>query len=84
MINSDWMWLITILSITGTVLNIKKKRACFIIWIFTNFCLTIYNWHIWEPQQAALFFVYLGLAIYGLFSWRKNGRYKRIMEKMDR
>ena len=69
--NQNWMWIITALSITGTVLNIKKKRICFIIWIVSNSFLTIYNWHIFEPAQAALFAVYFGLSVWGVCKWKK-------------
>lgn len=67
--NSDWMWIITILSIIGTVLNIKKKRVCFAIWIVTDMIWCVYDWHIWEYQQSALFFVSLCLAIWGFVVW---------------
>ncbi len=32
------MWIITILSIIGVILNIRKNRLCFRIWLITNAC----------------------------------------------
>lgn len=72
--NSNWIWLVAVLSIIGTILNIKKKRLCFVIWIFSNSCLVVYNIHIWEYQQATLFFVYLCLSIWGVITWKKHRR----------
>lgn len=30
------LWALTALSLLGVVLNIKKKRSCFVLWIITN------------------------------------------------
>jgi len=40
------MWVITGLSLLGTILNIKKKRICFVIWGFTNIIWCIYDFYI--------------------------------------
>jgi len=32
----DWTWLLTVASLVGVVLNIRKDRRCFAIWIATN------------------------------------------------
>ena len=29
-------WILTVLSIIGVVLNIRKNRYCFLLWILTN------------------------------------------------
>jgi nicotinamide riboside transporter PnuC len=65
-------WILTILSIAGTVLNIKKHKLCFALWIFTNGAWCIYDFSIAAYAQSALFFVYFLLAIWGLWEWRKN------------
>ena len=64
-------WIVAGLSLTGTWLNIKKRRVCFVIWAFTNGFWVIYDLTIGAYAQAALFAVYFGLAIYGLREWRK-------------
>ena len=66
------MWIVTILSLAGVVLNIHKKRMCFIIWAFTNFAWMVYDWRIGAREQAALMFVYFCLAIWGLIKWKNT------------
>lgn len=63
---------ITILSLIGVVLNIKKRKECFLVWGFTNFVWMVYDFRIGAKEQAFLFFVYFLLAIYGLVEWGKN------------
>ena len=64
------MWLVTGASLTGTILNIKKKRICFIIWLITNSIWCIYDFKIGAYPQSALFFIYVILAIWGIIEWR--------------
>lgn len=66
------MWLVTAASIVGTVLNIKKKQVCFVIWLVTNFLWCVYDYHARSYAQSALFLVYTGLAVYGIYEWRKK------------
>lgn len=66
------MWAITVLSIIGVILNIKKRKECFIIWVGTNFTWAIYDFYIGAYAQSALFGIYFLLAIWGLIEWRKN------------
>lgn len=67
----DFMWMVTIASIIGTVANIKKLQWCFILWFFTNSAWCIYDFMIGAYAQSALFFVYVCLAIWGIYEWRK-------------
>jgi nicotinamide riboside transporter PnuC len=67
----DFMWLVTLASLIGTVANIKKKQWCFGVWLCTNSIWCVYDYMIGAQAQAALFFVYVLLAIYGLWEWRK-------------
>jgi hypothetical protein len=66
----DFMWLVTIASIIGTIANIYHKRWCFGIWVVTNALWTIYDYTLGAYSQAALGLVYFGLAIWGLIQWR--------------
>ena len=68
------MWLITILSLIGVVLNIYKRQECFIIWSVTNLAWMIYDWNKGLKEQAVLFGVYLILALWGLYTWQKKGK----------
>lgn len=64
--------LLTIISITGVILNTKKKRICFLIWMATNLSWAVIDFYhgLWE--QSILYLVYFVLAIYGWFSWGKK------------
>jgi len=65
------MWLVTAASITGTVANIYKRRWCFGVWAVTNAMWAAYDLWIGAHAQAALMAVYFGLALWGLWRWRK-------------
>ncbi len=61
---TDWLlWRVTILSLIGTVLNVKKIHHCFYIWAFTNVIWIIHDYGVKELQQALLFFIYFTLAL---------------------
>ena len=70
------MWLITIASLIGVVLNIKKRKESFAIWSVTNFAWMIYDFRIGAYEQSALFGVYFVLASYGLYEWGHKCRVK--------
>jgi nicotinamide riboside transporter PnuC len=65
------LWLLTILSLIGVVLNIKKRKECFYIWAVTNGAWVVVDYQAGLPEQAALFLVYFILAIWGIFAWQK-------------
>ena len=65
------MWLITALSLAGTILNVYKKRVCFIIWVFTNATWCIHDFRIGELEQSSLFAVYFLISIWGVVKWGK-------------
>ncbi len=69
----DFMWLVTLASLIGVVANIKKKRWCFGIWLVTNTIWCVYDFMLGAIAQSALFAVYVGLAIWGLWEWRTTG-----------
>ena len=66
------IWIITIIALTGTVLNARQKRSGFLFWIISNAGLSGYNFRIEEYAQSMLFGVYLVLAIYGFINWGKR------------
>jgi len=65
-------WTLAALSIVGVVLNIRRRRECFIVWCATNAAWTVVDvvHQVWA--QAALQFVYFLLAIWGLIEWKKH------------
>ena len=65
-------WLLTILSIIGVILNIKRKKVCFIIWAFTNASWAVIDFIKGIPAQGVLFTVYFILAIWGIIEWRNT------------
>ena len=67
------MWAITIMSLVGVVLNIKKRKECFYIWAVTNFAWMVYDFSIGAFAQSALFGVYFVLAIWGIIEWNSEG-----------
>jgi nicotinamide riboside transporter PnuC len=66
----DWTWGVTALSVVGTVLNIKKKPVCFLIWLVTNIVWCAYDFIVGCYAQSGLFLVYIGLAVWGIYEWR--------------
>ena len=68
-----WTWVLTALSIAGVLLNIRKNRICFAIWLLTNTTWAVVDWMTGLPAQAALFAVYAVLAVAGWVSWKRTG-----------
>ena len=62
-------WALTLLSLIGVWLNIKKLKACFYIWTITNFGWMVIDYNAGVYAQAALFSIYLILSIYGIIKW---------------
>ena len=65
-------WLLTILSLIGVVLNIRKRRECFYIWGATNFGWVIIDYQAGLYAQSFLFIIYFILALWGIYEWRHN------------
>jgi nicotinamide riboside transporter PnuC len=63
-------WLIAAASLAGVVLNIRRRRACFAIWMATNTSWCVVDAHAGLPAQASLMAVYAGLAVWGYLAWR--------------
>jgi len=68
----DWTWAITLASIGGTVANIYKCRWAFGVWLVTNSTWVIYDYSKGMYSQAFLFAVYVLLAVWGLYQWRRD------------
>ena len=69
----EWeLWLVTAMAFAGAILNLKKQRSCFLIWMMSNIVFVIHNILIREWPQAALFTAFFGLAIWGWFSWSRE------------
>ena len=69
-------YIVTALSIVGTVANSFQKRWCFIVWVFTNSFWCVFNIINGSYAQAILYAFNLAMAFIGLWKWRKNERQK--------
>jgi hypothetical protein len=63
-------WALAALSVTGVVLNVRRLRACFFVWAFTNASWAAVDLYHGVWAQAALQAVYFGLAVWGIVAWR--------------
>jgi len=69
------LWLVSIASLVGVWLNIRRRVACFYIWTATNAVWMVVDASHGIWPQAALQGVYFGLAVYGIRAW--SGRRER-------
>ena len=65
-------WAITILSLTGTVLNVKKNALCFWLWAVGNTLWLAYDLWLGTYSRAALDLVQLAFAVWGIIEWEKK------------
>lgn len=63
---------LTILSLIGVVLNIKKRKECFYIWGVTNFGWVFIDYNAGLYAQSLLFAIYFVLALWGIYEWKKS------------
>lgn len=73
-------YIVSAFSLLGTVMNIKKLRACFIVWLFTNGFWLVYSILTEQYSRAILDFIYLLLAIYGIYEWSKKAKSNKVGE----
>lgn len=65
-------YIITALSLIGTVANSLQKRWCFYIWICTNAFWVVYNAIIGSYSQMILYLFNFAMAIIGVWKWKKE------------
>ncbi len=66
------IWITAVASLIAVVLNIRKHRACFAIWLVTNLSWTVIDFRHGIYGQACLQAVYAGLSVWGLLQWRRD------------
>jgi len=68
---ASFTWVITVLSLTGTVLNVRKNILCFYLWAVGNIAWLAFD--LWSElySRAVLDAVQLAFAIWGIMEWRK-------------
>lgn len=64
-------WILTALSIAGVILNVKRDRRGFLLWMITNIAWVIVDFCHGLYAQAFLFVVYFFLALWGWLAWKK-------------
>lgn len=62
-------WLLTALSIIGTLYNLQKRAAGWVIWTISNAGWIATFAMKGLLAEATLFSVYLVLSVYGIFKW---------------
>lgn len=68
----DIMWFVTALSLSGNVLNIKKKRSGFVIWVIANILWLIHDIYTGLYSRAMLDIVQTGFCIWGIIEWNNE------------
>lgn len=67
----DWTWLLTVASLVGVVLNIRKDWRGYGIWLITNAGWGIYDAFLGAYAQATLFGIYFLLSVWGIYEWKR-------------
>lgn len=65
-------WFGSFMALIGTLLNTWKQQECFIFWLVSNSIMVFQSYSTESWNMVLLFMVYLGLAVYGLYHWRKS------------
>ena len=71
------LWGISVLTICGSILNIKKIAWCFWIWSFCNVCWLIVDVTGKVYSRAVLDLINLSTSIWGIIEWHKNSSNKK-------
>jgi hypothetical protein len=65
-------WVLAIVSLIATWLNVKKLILCFYIWLVTNFVYVVLDIFIYKNvPRALLTFIQFILCFEGIREWRK-------------
>lgn len=70
-------WIVAALSLTATVLNIRRVRVCFLIWALTNSAWAFFDFAYGLPAQGSLMCMYACLAVWGWSAWGARRREER-------
>ena len=64
----DATWILALISLLGTVFNIRKRVSCFYIWLIGDVCWFILDYTNGVHGRALLDFVQIILAFCGILS----------------
>lgn len=65
-------WTLTLISVLGTLLIIRRRVSGFYLWTISNLGWIVIDWQAGINAQAVLFVIYLATSIYGAWEWHKN------------
>lgn len=65
-------WLLTCLSVSGVILNVKKRRLGFVFFVVANMGWITVNIRNGIYAQAFLFIIYTGLSVWGFIEWTRH------------
>lgn len=71
-------WILVIMSLLGNIFVIHKNVAGHWLWAVSNVGWISYNLALKAYPPAFLFTVYLGLSIWGIYSWTREDREKKL------
>lgn len=69
----DITWLLAFVSLSGNIFNVKKKVTCFYIWGIGEIFWLILDILNGVYGRAFLDLVQLGMAVWGIIEWNKEG-----------
>lgn len=61
----------TIICFTGMVLNVKKKKACFVMWLIGNTIWLMIDIHSMAVSRVILDVIQQIFNLWGIIEWRK-------------
>ena len=70
--NIDPTWFLTAISLSGTILNVRKNVLCFYIWLIGDILWCTFDFTQRMYGRSLLDFIQIILAICGIISWRKG------------
>ena len=63
------LWGVSLITIVGSILNVKKLGLCFVIWTICNLFWLIYDIISGLYSRATLDLVNLSTSVWGMFEW---------------
>ena len=66
------IWILAVLSIIGSILNVFKIRWGFVFWIVANFGWILVNYNIGLYEQIPIWIVFNVVSLYGFYTWSKD------------
>ncbi len=65
-------WCVTCVAIVGVVLNNRRSRTCFVLWVFSNATSACIHIAVGLWSLAVRDLTFFGLAIAGWFMWGRK------------